>query len=192
MRINSISSRVVEAGTVAHRAACELVSSQYRLHFGAACHHPLPTALNLYDGDRLVGTTGFCGAADTGLFLEQYLDRPIETYLDGYDRKAIVEIGGFAVTDRCYAGPLMISLAETVASREFEVAVCTVTAPVRKCLTRLGIVPVTLAAATADRISDSDAWGNYYALDPVVAAGNIATSIDAIERHRACLERSAA
>lgn len=176
---------VVHAGSAGFDAAQTLVASQYERHFGTCHHHVLPNSFNMYSGDQLVGCAGFAGAADAPLFLEQYLDLPIEQSLASgttLERAAIVEIGGLAVRHKRYVLPLMMQLAPELLQRRFSMAVCTVTAPVRGCLDKLGIAATVLGAADPARLTTAGNWGRYYELEPQVMAGSIEAGVVAISQ----------
>ncbi|MEX0943781.1 MAG: thermostable hemolysin [Pseudomonadales bacterium] len=182
--------RIAAPGTSDHILAQNLVAEEYRRHFGSAVSHPLAYSLNLHQDDELVGCMGFSPALDDTLFLEQYLDEPIESMIAAtmrggaaVFREEIVEIGSFAVRRRQYALPLMIEMAQAMLARGFTTAVCTATGPVAGCLGKLGIAHVRLARADASRIPDANQWGSYYALDPVVLGGDIAAGVQSIKGH---------
>lgn len=170
--------RVAQARTSAHKAASRLTQEQYTKHFNSHAFHPMRSVLCQYLADELVGCVGFTCAADEPLFLEQYLDTTIEDSIrepgsPASNRAQIIEIGGFAVTDKVHALPLMMALAPVLGSLGFICAVCTVTSTVRRCLGKLGIDARLLAHADPSRIASGGDWGNYYNLSPVVLAGNI-------------------
>ncbi len=174
---------VVGVGSTEFGKAQALVASQYKRHFGSLHHHTLPNSFNMYSGSQLVGCAGFAGAADAPLFLEQYLDLPVELAVSpepNLSRAQIVEIGGLAVRHKRYVLPLMMQLAPELLHRQFSMAVCTVTGPVRGCLDKLGIEATVLGAADPAKLCSPGDWGSYYELDPQVLAGSIQTGVAAI------------
>lgn len=177
--------RVVTKEDERHIEALAVVQREYARHFGSTATHSLEYALNVYLGKRLKATIGFSPAADGQLFLEQYLDAPIEAVVterfgSPVVRAEIVEIGAFAVADKQFALPLMMKLAPTLMEQGFKTAVCTATGPVTGCLRKLGIDAMTIASADASRVHNPAAWGRYYELQPQVLAGNIAQGVRAI------------
>lgn len=173
-------------GDSMHADAQVLIAAQYKKHFDCDLRHFMPNTFSLYRGDILKACAGFSSADQNPLFLEQYLDQPIEAMLsEQFDcpvsRRDIVEIGGFAVDDKQFALPMMIQLAPAFRAAGFQYAVCTVTSVVQRCLDKIGIQSVSLGAADANRVDTTgNAWGKYYALTPVILAGNIQTNLEKI------------
>lgn len=117
--------------------------------------------------------------ADAGpLFLESYLDTPVEQALHAhlgrrFSRHDIVEIGNLASE----TAPAMIALWARTANdlgNEAEIAVAVLTRPLRSMFRRLGVTLTEIAPALPERIADAARWGAYYAQDPVICAGLIA------------------
>jgi len=173
-------------GDSVHADAQVLIAAQYKKHFDCDLKHFMSNTFSLYQGDVLKACTGFSAAGHSPLFLEQYLDQPIEAMLSEQfhcpvSRDDIVEIGGFAVDDKQFALPMMVQLAPAFRAAGFQYAVCTVTSVVQRCLDKIGIQSVSLGAADASRVDTTgNAWGKYYALTPVILAGNIQTNLEKI------------
>lgn len=133
-----------------------------------------------------MAVAGFRCAGEESLFLEQYLDLPVEATLrDKLDtsggRPSIVEIGGLAAESRHAAFNLMVALAPALLESGFVIAVCTINKPVRNCLARMGIEHVCLGVADPSRLEPGGGeWGTYYDSDPVVVAGDIRAGVRAI------------
>ena len=174
--------------TAAHTTALQMITAQYQKHFNCQLHHAMPHSLSqtAAEDGQIVACTGYQAAAQGPLFLEQYLDESVEECLQrlggkSVAREEIVEIGGFAVSDRRHALPFMLQLAPTLADLGFKTVVCTVTRPVQACLRKLGIISTFIKDADASRVDTSNnAWGTYYDLKPVVLAGDIHANIDKI------------
>lgn len=171
-----------------HGLACRFIEEQYRQRFGCLLTRFMPATFNLYEDDCLKAVAGFRSAAHEPLFLEQYLDQPVEETLRAQtgwfdERQTIVEIGCLAAQDRAAAFTLMARLAPALLASGFVTAVATVNKPVRTCLARLGIVPVCLGVADPARVSHgATEWGTYYEGEPMVVAGDIGEGVRAIER----------
>ncbi len=174
-------------GSDLHLAACRFTEKHYKRRFGCELRHFMPASFSLYEGARLLAVAGCRGAGDETLFLEQYLDSPVETALAGRlgtagGRETIVEIGGLAAENRAAAFELMTRLAPALLQLGYRTAVCTVNRPVRTCLDRLGIASVCLGPADSARVdTDGTEWGTYYEGDPEVLAGDIGAGVMAIE-----------
>ncbi|MCJ2178292.1 thermostable hemolysin [Novosphingobium album (ex Hu et al. 2023)] len=139
---------------------------------------------------------GFRRADGEPLFLERYLDAPIEQVVSGalgksMARESIIEIGNLAADDAFAMVELWGSAANDLGT-DCEVAVATLTAPLRAMFARIGVPLVVLAPAAAERADEPEAWGRYYASDPQVCAGIISQGQQAIGAFLARRRRVAA
>lgn len=176
--------------TVARRESAEraeheaFVQAAYRRIHGARVHSFMPTLLGLRDAlGQLACVSGYRGAAEERLFLEQYLDRPVEALLaerlgHAVARGDIVEVGNLASTG-CRAAIAMVALLPrhllTVGHRWI---VFTATGTVHRILESLGVPMLELAAADAARVAAGpDEWGSYYRNDPRVFAARVADGL---------------
>ncbi len=178
-------SGIVQAsdGDYRHKIACEFTRDQYHLRFQCELRDFYPNTISLYEMDELVAVAGYRGAGSAPLFLERYLDLPIETCIQNTfatptKRHEIVELGGFAALNRKAAFRLMASVAPVLKKLGFKVLACTANKPIQNCLTRLGLNPAFISEATAkDAKSSASNWGSYYTGQPRVLAGNITAGI---------------
>jgi len=128
---------------------------------------------------------GYVRGGAEPLFLERYLDRPIEQVVEAaYDcrvaRSQIVEIGNLASCN----GWALINLWGKAANdlgREREYAVATLTAPLRGMFRRIGL-PIKVLAPAIETQAGGAHWGSYYQSDPQVCVGRIAEGQRAIAR----------
>ena len=138
---------------------------------------------------RPAATLGYRLASEGALFLEAYLPGPIESIVSAnfgrpIARNAIVEIGCLAATPT----PALLKLWREVAGAlrgSHEIAVATVTRPLRMMFSRIGLPLIELAPADPAMLPDASGWGSYYELDPVVCAGSIAIGASALADYRA-------
>lgn len=135
---------------------------------------------------------GYRRAGAEPLFLESYLDDPVEEAVSRAFgrtvlRPAIVEIGNLASDNALATIGLWGSTANDLGA-QCEVAVATLTVKVRAMFARIGIPVRVLAPARCDVIAEAALWGRYYDGDPQVCAGFIAEGQSAIA---ACLSRRA-
>ena len=127
---------------------------------------------------------GWRCAGTEQLFLENYLDVPIETAVSRLagrpvDRQRIVEVGNLAAEVRGGGVEVILTLAAHLDRLGFEWVVFTATSELIGMLRRLGLPPLALAAADPERLgADAGAWGSYYATHPVVVAGRIRLALD--------------
>jgi hypothetical protein len=169
---------VSRPGDPLYDAAFGLSVREYRRHFDCDLQSCYPQYFCLLRGGRLLGACGLRSASGA-LFLEQYLDTPVEKLLSqhfsgDFSRASIAELGGFAVKRGALALPLMSMVAPALQALGYTHAVATATLPVRRCVSRLGVPFVRLAAAARDRLTeDGTEWGSYYAMRPAVIGGCI-------------------
>ncbi len=143
---------------------------------------------------RPAATLGYRVASEGQLFLEAYLDQPIETIVSelfgtAVARGDIVEIGCLASTPT----PALLKLWHDVAGRlqgTHEFAVATLTRPLRSMFARIGVPLVEIARADPARVTDVSAWGRYYELEPVVCAGSIELGAAALSAYAARSQRN--
>jgi hypothetical protein len=159
----------------------EFVRRRFERTHGAQVRSFMPTLLSIDDrsGQRL-GVIGLRCAADGPLYLEQYLDLPIEraiaagTVTPEPARSDIVEIGNLACpTGR--AGLLAISvLPAYLAARGHAWIAFTATRTVRRLLDELDAPIFELAEARESRVVTApDQWGSYYDQEPRVHAARL-------------------
>jgi hypothetical protein len=138
----------------------------------------MPTLLLLKDSaDSLVAVAGFRRAAGEELFLEQYLQTPIERAIAAQvtapvKRAEIVEVGNFAALDSRRARVLMSFMPVYFTENAARWIVFTATSAIRGLLASLGGQCLELGSAESRHVSGgADEWGRYYAQDPRVMAG---------------------
>lgn len=154
------------------------VQAAFGRRHGATVRSFMPTLLGLRDGSgRLRCVAGFRPAASGPLYLEHYLDRPVELELAArvggpVERSRLVEVGHLA-GGNCRAAVRMVALLPRHLLRAgHEWIVFTATSAVHGILTAMGAPLVELARADAGRVAaTADDWGAYYHNDPRVFAG---------------------
>ena len=157
------------------QTASRLINNCYLSRYGAepALGHAV------YVARSEAAALGFTRAGAAPLFLEQYLDVPVEAiaaqvFGRSIERSAIVEIGNLASN----SAPSMIALWGATANdlgSGSEIAAATLTAPLRRMFARIGLPIVIVASARPERLGASAArWGSYYEQDPQVCLGEIA------------------
>jgi len=148
----------------------------------------LEPSFGTYAHSRRCGETraqvGYRRATTGPLFLESYLDRPVEDAVSAalgrpIGRDSIVEIGNLAADDAFALVQLWAGVANDLGAT-CEVAVATLTAPLRAMFVRLGVPILELGVAHADRAAGGTDWGSYYAADPRVCVGSIAQGQSAL------------
>lgn len=126
----------------------------------------------------LIAAAGYNVAEDQTLFLEQYLNQPVEQVVSSklgftVDRSLIAEVGNLA-TRHAGGARMLIRLVTEILHREgYKWVVFTATRSLINSFHRMGLEPVELAHATPGRVKNSAAWGSYYDTQPVVVVGDI-------------------
>lgn len=159
------------------------VCSAFARKHAASIQTFMPSLLGFRDGEgRLRGVVGLRNAAMERLYLEQYLDVPVESAVASATgrvvrRDEIVEAGNLA-GGNCRAAVRMIAQLPTyLMAQDLRWIVFTATSTIRQILLGFGAPLVELARADGTRITSGvDAWGSYYDTDPRVFAGYLPDS----------------
>ncbi|MCF6323153.1 MAG: thermostable hemolysin [Gammaproteobacteria bacterium] len=151
----------------------------FRRAYGARINHFPPHLLSIHQGGKILAASGMRSAMDATLFLETYLDRPIENIIAKktsrpIDRNRIIEVCSLASSHAGGARALIITLTAYLSGASYEWAVFTATPRVRNNFTKLGIELIPLALADQNRLGDSkQEWGSYYEQSPMVVACDV-------------------
>lgn len=160
-----------------------LIAECYQQRYGATIRASLPMLVSLQINGEILAAAGYRCASEA-LFLERYLDAPIEHYLgDDVPRSRIVEAGQFA-TRHPGAGRMLISMmARELHLQGYDWAVSTVTKELHHLFTRIGLPTRTLASASIDRLNPSERadWGSYYEHEPEVCASQLRNIVQQLE-----------
>jgi len=123
---------------------------------------------------------GYRDAASEALYLEHYLDEPIETAISRYlgypvDRSKIVEVGNLAEAEAGDARMAIIGATAYFYAAGYRWVVFTGVRRLRNAFSKLGLSPKQLIAADERRLpaGDLEQWGSYYNGDPVVCFGSL-------------------
>ena len=159
------------------------IEAAYRRAFsGRPCHHfPILVSLRAANGE-LQAAAGIRRASQEPLFLEQYLDLPIEFIVSQragatIGRHAILEIGSLASSSPKASTEHFKAIAKFSANEGCSIAVATMTRQLRRKFARFQIPLFVLAPADPERLGAGAAqWGGYYHRDPQVVAGPLGTA----------------
>ncbi len=153
-----------------------------RVYHARLCEF-LPFLLTLSCHQQLKATVGIRNATDpvdglkNPLFVENYLDRPLEAELSDLcdytvNRSAIVEIGNLVATQRGASQLLFVVLAAILTRANYRWVVFTATQKVQQIFSKLRYKPFVLSKAEKARLPDGGvSWGDYYETNPKVMAG---------------------
>lgn len=154
------------------------IGDVFREAYGAEIKRFKPCLMSLRDHDnKLVAACGFRSAALEPLFLETYLDKPIEAVLAervGFPVKRgdIVEVGNFSVAEPGMARYLIAAIIAQLHATSKQWAVFTAVPLVRNAFIKMGMNPIILGDADKSRLSPEEQaeWGSYYEQKPQIMA----------------------
>jgi hypothetical protein len=156
------------------------IQQRFRKAHGADIRHFMPELFGMHNGGgQLCAVAGVRRAHLGPLFLERYLDEPIEPLINTaadhpVDRSAIVEVGNLAASDTGSARLSIIAMTYLLAMGGLQWVTFTGNIGLVNSFHRLGLKPLTLCAADPDRLGDErQHWGSYYESKPWVHVGNI-------------------
>lgn len=141
-------------------------------------------------GDVLA-VCGFRNAVTGRLFLETYLDEPVEAVLfsrcgNKVLRENIIEIGNFAAYKVGMLRRMIAALAPCIyESGVVQWALFTVVPEIRNAFGRMGIELVHICQADRSRLDPEQQkeWGSYYDAQPQVMACNVPQSYFALKNN---------
>jgi hypothetical protein len=174
----------VEAGSPERLELEDFVSAAFKRKHDATVTSYLPTLLSFRDpAGALRGVVGLRGAGEHRLYLEQYLEQPVESAIAAATgrslrREHVVEVGNLAGSN-CRSAVRMVALLPSyLLARDFQWIVFTATSAVRGILLGFGAPLIELARADGARVANAgDEWGRYYDTDPRVFAGFLPDSL---------------
>lgn len=170
----------------------EFIARRFRATHGARVSAFMPQFLALFDDcGAVLAAVGMRDAGDERLFLEYYLDIPVEQAIRvgaalgelAVTRERIVEIGNLASLDRRVSRRLFNILARHLHRRHFDWAVFTGCSSLHRMVAALGIETICLGSALQSRLPlDQQTWGGYYEDNPRVAAGRVGLGRRVLDR----------
>jgi hypothetical protein len=154
------------------------IGDVFREAYGARIRRFKPCLMSLRDQDhRLVAACGFRSAALEPLFMESYLDRPIEAVLAEHtglpvERNDIVEVGNLSVSEPGMARYLITAINDHLHDTHNQWAVFTAVPVLRNAFIKMGLNPIVLGDADKGRLPPEEQaeWGSYYEQKPQVMA----------------------
>lgn len=159
------------------------IEDTYAEAYGSRIQSHYPTLMSVQDETGVIyAVVGFRHASEERLFLEQYLDGPVDAVLAQaigapVERDHVVEVGGLASSGQGATVFLFAAMAHHLQREGLRFAVATATGELRRIFSRAGLGALKIARADPRRLQDGGgAWGAYYQSDPVVLAGCIATA----------------
>jgi len=170
--------RLTEANEPGRAQLEQFIRTVFRNVYGANVTHFMPQLLSLHDQDsRVLAVCGLRQASTGSLFLEAYLDQPVEAALSeriGIEvaRGDIVEIGNLAVAELGMARRLLLEVIDHLHATDTQWAVFTAIPALRNSLGKLNVQLEVLCDANIDNLAATERsdWGSYYEHQPQVMA----------------------
>ena len=164
------------------RRACleRFIAEVYLRRYGARIDHFAQQLIAFQDEvGNWLAAAGYTPAGNAALFVEQYLDVPVEEALTArigtpVARHQVVEAGNLAAVGPGAARDMIVSLAGLLHRLQLGWVVLTGTRTLLNSFFRLGLAPIALAHAKPHRLPDcGKGWGDYYQTGPIVVAVDI-------------------
>ena len=172
------------------RAGLErFIADAFQASYGARISHFCDTLVGCRDGGGAwTAALGFSLAADGPVFLEQYLDAPLEIDIgerlgQPVARDGLVEVGNLAASCPGQARALIMHTTDLLYHMGLHLVAFTATASLLNSFGRLRLQPRFLAAADPSRLAQSGSdWGSYYDTQPQVMFGDIRYGYEKLAR----------
>ena len=174
----TVSATIADAHAAERAEFEDFVSMMFKRVHQATVTHFMPQLMGLRNTQgQLLAVCGIRHAEQAPLFLETYLDAPIEQTLSAkvgktVQRHTILEIGNLAVQDPASVRNLIASVSVYLHSTDSDWAVFTGITTLRNSLTKLNMPLQLLGEASITRLPEAEraAWGSYYEERPLVMA----------------------
>jgi len=181
---------VTHAGTALPRReqAESFIRTVFARHHAADVTSFAPNLMLFEQERRIVAACGWRPAAAEALFLECYLEQPIEQAMAGLAqqpvrREEIVEVGNLAAEKPGGTIQVVLRLTAHLDRLGYKWLVFTATRELIGILNRLGLPALALAPADPQRLGEAaGTWGSYYSTQPIVVAGRIRTALARVGR----------
>ena len=156
------------------------VGERFQRDYGADIHEFMPDLLSMRCLNSFSGVIGMRRAAGATLFLEQYLDCPIEQLLadvsgQAIARRDVVEIGNLVAGRKGPSQFVFLIMATLLHEAGIRWITFTATRSLANNLGKLGFPMLKLADASCACLPEAAAeeWGSYYHTQPCVYAGSL-------------------
>lgn len=183
LRAKASTVSIVPAFSKDREAVEKFITDIYARAYGTRIHVHYPVLMSVRDeAGNILAATGFRPASDEPLFLEQYLNAPVQDVLKT-PRAQIVEIGNLASDGGGASLYLFAALAAYLNYKGFSQAVVTSTDFLERRLGQMGLQPKRHAKADpALLLSEGENWGSYYETQPHVISGSVAQGYKRLQR----------
>lgn len=161
----------------------QFIKDIYQRSYGARINVHYPVLMSVRDeSGRILAAAGFRSAAESPLFLEQYLDQRAETILQT-PRDHIVEVGNLASDGGGATLYLFTALSAYLLHKGFLHLMLTSTHTLEARFRKMGLNPKRHVPADPDLLLQRDEdWGSYYDTKPFVISGDLRASYRRLQR----------
>jgi len=168
----------VEPGSPVAEAVADFIQRRFRQAYDALPTLRIPRLLALTTRQgSLLAAVGVRNAAVEPLFLEDYLDAPVEQLIPAAaapERCRVAEIAHLAGVEAGVSRFLFPALTVWLKGQGYQWVAFTGTDQLRNSFQRLGIDIHAVAAANPERLADGGTgWGRYYDNHPMVMVANV-------------------
>ena len=158
------------------------IAATFYKTYGADVHHFSDILVGCRDHQgQWLAALGFSPISNKKVFLEQYLDIPLEKDIAAHtgqatSRSEIVEVGNLAAIHAGAGRTLIMTMTRYLHAQGYKWVAFTATHNLLNSFKRLRIKLVQLAKADPKRLPDEGKnWGSYYDTQPQVMFGDIAS-----------------
>jgi hypothetical protein len=187
-----------ERGDAGRPAIEAFIAATFLKNYGAHIAHFNDTLVGSRDQDgNWTAALGYSLAGAHPLFLEHYLDAPVEAEIGArlghpVERAGIVEVGNLAALHPGAARALIVGTTAMLHELGLHFVTFTATISLLNSFGRLQLRPQVLALADPARLPvDGGQWGTYYNTHPQVMFGDIQYGYSELARLAARLRRPA-
>jgi hypothetical protein len=166
------------------------IAGKFRQEYAAELSSFAPLLLSMHCKNELSAAVGIRPASSGPLFVEQYLDKPIEQCIQTADsteiqRDQIVEIGNLVATRRGASQLLFIVLGSLMYEAGYRWLVFSATNKVERITRKFPFPVQVLCASDPARLQgDAGEWGSYYETSPKVIVGDIREAYEKAQNNR--------
>jgi hypothetical protein len=190
--LSRFESALIDASHPRRQDVESFIAQRFLSVHGARINGFMPQLLALFDDQgRVLAAVGIRDASTQRLFLEYYLDNPVEQVIAERSgvasaRARIVEIGNLASRDRRASRALFRILSRRLHDKGFDWVVFTGCSALYQMFATLGIETLVLGRALQARLPrDQQTWGGYYEDNPQVVAVRVDCGRTVFERPEA-------
>ncbi len=157
----------------------DYIAKRFASQYAAEIVHFLPWLLTVNQNGNLAAAVGLRPAEHEALFLEQYLDEPVERVLQNafecpVARGDIIEIGNLVATRGGSSYFLFAAMTMLLKAAGYKWLIFTANPHVKKITERMGFRSMELCEAERARLGqNTGTWGSYYDDKPKVFAGDL-------------------